>query len=110
MISSTSKLLLLFAFFVSCQSTISEPLYRRSPSKLVNDDLYYVETEYDWNGDGISDNFRLRVQKEVEPLVEGLNRRRQKLSIGRIIAGLSSSPVSTIRPSGKTSGPSESLM
>ncbi len=78
MISSTSKLLLLFAFFVSCQSTISEPLYRSSPSKLVNDDLYYVETEYDWNGDGISDNFRLRVQKEVEPLVEGLEQTPSK--------------------------------
>jgi len=44
----------------------------------VNDDLYYVETEYDWNGDGIPDDFRLRVQKEVEPLVEGLEQTPSK--------------------------------
>ena len=78
MISSTSKLLLLFAFFVSCQSTISEPLYRRPPSKLVNDDLSHAETEYDWNGDGIPDHFRLRAQKEVEPQVEGLEQTPSK--------------------------------
>lgn len=78
MISSASRLLLLFALFVSCQFAISEPLHRRLPSKLVNDDLYHVETEYDWNGDGIPDRFRLRVQKEVEPLVEGLEQTPSK--------------------------------
>lgn len=33
---------------------------------------YHAETEYDWNGDGVLDHFRLRAQKEVEPPVEGL--------------------------------------
>lgn len=48
------------------------------PSNLLaepkpgNAELYYAEAEYDWNGDGVPDRFRLRVQKEVEPLVEGL--------------------------------------
>ncbi len=78
MISSASKLLLLFTFFVSCQSAISEPPHRRLLSKLVNDDLYHVATEYDWNGDGIPDRFLLRVQKEVEPLVEGLEQTPSK--------------------------------
>jgi hypothetical protein len=45
---------------------------------LVNDDLYYVDTEYDWNGDGLPDHFRLRVQKEVEPLVGGLEKTPSK--------------------------------
>ena len=44
----------------------------------MNDDLYHVATEYDWNGDGIPDRFLLRVQKEVEPLVEGLEQTPSK--------------------------------
>jgi hypothetical protein len=44
----------------------------------VNDDLLYAETEYDWDGDGMPDHFRLRVQKEVEPQIEGLERTPSK--------------------------------
>jgi hypothetical protein len=43
-----------------------------APPKPGNAELYHAETEYDWNGDGVPDHFRLRAQKEVEPPVEGL--------------------------------------
>ncbi len=78
MISSTSKVLLLFVFFVSCESAISEPRHRHRPPMLLGDDLSHAETEYDWNGDGIPDHFRLRAQKEVEPQVEGLEQTPSK--------------------------------
>ena len=39
---------------------------------MGNAEPYHVEAQYDWNGDGTPDHFRLRVQKEVAPLVEGL--------------------------------------
>jgi len=39
---------------------------------MGNAEIYHVEAQYDWNGDGTPDRFRLRVQKEVAPLVEGL--------------------------------------
>jgi hypothetical protein len=50
----------------------SPPANLRAQPKLGNAELYHAETEYDWNGDGVPDHFRLRVQKEVEPPVEGL--------------------------------------
>ena len=78
MVCFASKQLLVFALFVSSQYAISEPLYRRPSYKLMNDDLHYVETDYDWDGDGIPDHFRLRVQKEVEPLLEGLEQTPSK--------------------------------
>lgn len=72
MISSTSKVFFLSAFLVSCQPAISEPNLLLAPTKLGNAELFHDEAEYDWNGDGRPDHFRLRVQKEVEPIVEGL--------------------------------------
>ena len=78
MISSTSKVLLLFVFFVSCESAISEPRHRHRPPMLLGDDLSHAETEYDWNGDGIPDHFRFRAKKEVEPQVEGLEQTPSK--------------------------------
>lgn len=72
MISSTSKLFFLSAFLVSCQPAISEPHHSLVPAKLGNAELFHVEAEYDWNGDGMPDHFRLRVQKEMDPVIEGL--------------------------------------
>lgn len=72
MIGSTSKLFSFLAIFVFCQPLTSEPHHLLAPTKSGNDELYYAETEYDWNGDGMPDRFRLRVKKEVEPFVEGL--------------------------------------
>jgi hypothetical protein len=43
-----------------------------APPKPGNAELFHAETEYDWNGDGVPDHFRLRAQREVAPPLEGL--------------------------------------
>ena len=72
MFCSLFMLLCLEAFFVFCPPARFEPRHVLAPTKMGNAEPYHVEAQYDWNDDGTPDHFRLRVQKEVAPLVEGL--------------------------------------
>jgi len=49
-----------------------------APAMSKDTEIYYAEAEYDWNGDGSPDRFRLRVQKEMAPIVEGLEQTPSK--------------------------------
>ena len=73
-----AQVLFLSTLFGICQPAIFKSSRLFTPVTPPDTKSFYAETEYDWNGDGRPDHFRLRVHKEIEPLVEGLEQAPSK--------------------------------
>jgi hypothetical protein len=73
-----SQILFLSTLFGIFQPATFKSGHLLAPARPPDTKSSYAETEYDWNGDGRPDHFRLRVHTEIEPLVEGLEQAPSK--------------------------------
>jgi hypothetical protein len=74
----SSQVLLLLTLFSIWQLAMLKSSQALAPATPPDTETFYAETEYDWNGDGNPDHFRLRAHKEIEPFVEGLEQTPSK--------------------------------